>query len=155
MLFRLFVLAVLFQLGVSFSFACSCSDPDIRQRFRSSKAVFSGEVVSMTDLAEKDFVDSLFFWKAVFKVDKQWKGKKQKQIEALVAFDNPGWCGDLNVKVGDKFLIYAPAKDGRLLVYTDCGPNRNYKWTETLKEEKILDGFIFRIFARMYPFPKF
>lgn len=49
-------------------------------------------------------------------------------------------------------LIYAPLEKGRLLVVTNCGPNRSAE--HAAGEIKQLKSFWFRLFARLYPYPK-
>jgi hypothetical protein len=135
---------------------CSCSDPSVRTKIRESDLIFSGEVVKFENLnetANKGLFSRLFFYKVLFKVEKRWKGKKKSQIEAYAQYDQPGMCGDLNLDVGQKLLIYAPFENGNYLIYRDCGPNRTLKYAED--EVKKLNSFPYRLFSVFYPYPKF
>ncbi len=150
-MFNKYIFAITFiLLGFSVSHACSCADPSVREKFRDSSIVFVGEVVSFEKLDEP--VEKSFFFKVVFKVEKQWKGKKQKEIMAIAPFDNPGMCGDLDLSVGQKILVYAPKIQGYYAVYRDCGPNRYAKSAK--KEIKKLNGFWNRLYYDLFPYPK-
>lgn len=137
--------------GVSISLACSCADFSVREKVRYSESVFTGELVSFKAL-EQTF-DGFYPDEAVFKVEKQWKGKKQSQITALAAFDSPGMCGDLPLKVGEKYLIYARKKKGKLLIQRDCPLSMSLKYADD--EIKKLDDFWSRFLTKTYPYPKF
>ena len=89
---------------------------------------------------------------AKFKVERQWKGPRQRQITAIVDIDQAEMCGDLNLQVGNLYLIYAPLDKGRPHIYTDCGPNRQAEYAEN--EITKLKSFWFRLYARIYPYPK-
>ncbi len=143
--------------------ACSCADPSQRERFRSSDSVFAGEVTQFGYLSEeegkliaqsdpKEYL-KLFFYKVTFKVEKQWKGLRQKEITALAGFDLPGMCGDLDLSAGRRILVYAPRLHNRLLIYRDCGPNRYAENSE--KEIGRMGNLFFRFKTFFFPYPKF
>ena len=141
--------------GSSFAYACSCADPSQRERFRKSKAVFLGEVLEYKERPGVETNEDLKFfpYQVTFKVEKQWKGKRQPEITAFASFDSPGMCGDLDLQMGERFLIYAPYKYEHLLIYRDCGPNRIAENAED--EIKRLGNFFFRTTTFFYPYPKF
>jgi hypothetical protein len=125
----------------------------VRHRFRYSDAVFVGKVLELTPTEPtKDFPIAMYVVK--FEVERRWKGARGREVTAIADFDQKGWCGDLNLTVGERYLIYAPREKGRLRVLTDCGPNRDLKWKETGAEIKQLDSFWLRTKARLYPYPK-
>lgn len=153
------ILFALLTFGATLAFACDCDSQSQRQRFRAANSVFVGEVLDFKVRpeieAETETNEDLknFPYQVTFRVEKQWKGKRQSKISAFAAFDNPGFCGDLELKIGKRFLIYAPRDYGQLIVYRDCGPNRE---AEYVKDEiKNLSNFFFRTSAFFYPFPKF
>jgi hypothetical protein len=150
--FKLAAVVFLFTLHAPDAFACSCADPSVRRKFRDADAVFVGEVVEMSSFGPNDDFP-LATNLAKFKVERHWKGSNESEITTVVNFDSPGMCGDLKLAVGERFLIYAERKKGRLLIQTDCGPNRNLKYAG--EELKKLNSFRFRLFARFYPYPKF
>ena len=154
-IFHFSTLFILFLLGSSLTYACSCADPSQRQRFRSSSAVFVGEVLEYKERPGVETNEDLkyFPYQVTFKVEKQWKGKRQSEITALAAFDDPGMCGDLDLSVGKRILVYAPCDYGHLIIYRDCGPNR---YADYAKDEiKKLNNFFYRTYTFFYPFPKF
>jgi hypothetical protein len=149
-LFRLALTLAVILTGSSEAFSCSCADPGVREKFRAADSVFVGTLIEMTPTnPTEDF--PLAANAVKFKVGKRWKGARQSEITAIANYDQPGWCGDLNLTVGERYLIYAGRVKGRLLIYTDCGPNRNVK--NAADDMKHLNGFWFRFFARLYPYP--
>ena len=154
-IFQISIFFILLMSGSLLAYACSCADISQRGRFRESKAVFLGEVLEYKERTGIETNEDLkyFPYQVTFKVEKQWKGKRQSQIMALADFDSPGWCGDLDLSIGKRILIYAPSKHGQLIIYRDCGPNIP---TEYAKDEiKNLSNFFFRAYTFFYPYPKF
>lgn len=145
--------ALLFLLCARQASACSCGEFSVRHKFRYSDAVFVGKVVEMTPFGPTDDFP-LAAYAVRFEVGRRWKGAKGREVSAVVDYDRRGWCGDLNLTVGESYLIYAPRERGRLHVYTDCGPNLDLKWNEAAGEMRRLDSFWLRAKARLYPFPK-
>ena len=134
--------------------ACSCAEFSVRHKFRHSDAVFVGKVVEMGPFGPtKEFPLAVYLVR--FEVERRWKGARGREVTAVADFDRPGWCGDLNLTVGERYLIYAPREKGRLHVHTDCGPNLDLKWTEAAEEMKRLGSVALRAKARLYPYPKF
>ena len=135
------------------AFACSCGDPSVRERLRDADAVFVGKVVELRPAEpDEDFPTAQYVVR--FEVERRWKGAGGRELVAVADYDQKGWCGDLNLTEGERYLVYAPREKGRLRVYTDCGPNRDLKWEGTAAEVKRLDSFWFRFRARLYPYPK-
>ncbi len=131
--------------------ACSCADFSVRRKFRDADAVFVGRVVELAPAEpSEDFPLAMYLVR--FEVERRWKGAKGREVEAVADFDRKGWCGDLNLAVGERFLIYAPREKGRLRVRADCGPNMNA--AHAAEEVRRLDSFWFRAKARLYPYPK-
>jgi hypothetical protein len=146
---RTITLTILFLsllvLSASNAHACSCADPSQREKFRKADYVFLGQVVDIADSNVEDFG-----YAVKFKIEKQWKGPKMPEPIVDFTYDRPGWCGDLNLAKGERFLIYAYREKQNLISYTDCGPNMNVKYAEA--SIKNLNSFWFRLFARAYPF---
>jgi hypothetical protein len=152
--FGLAVAAVLLCLSAREAPACSCGEFSVRQKFRSSDAVFVGRVVELTPFGPtKEFPLAMHLVR--FEVERRWKGARGREVTAVADFDSPGMCGDLKLEVGGRYLIYAPSEKGRLRVYADCGPNLDLKWKEAAGEMKRLDSFWLRAKARLYPYPRF
>jgi hypothetical protein len=140
----------LILFGAAEAFACSCANPSVREKFRAANSVFIGQVTELNAFGPtNDFPLAEYLVK--FKVEKRWKGSKKPEISAIANFDRRGWCGDLNLTVGERYLIYADHERGQLLIQTDCGPNMNLK--DAGDEMKRLDDFWFWLFARLYPYP--
>ncbi len=155
-IFHFSILFVLLTFGSSLAYACSCADPSVRQKFRDSDAVFVGEVTEFKERPEDKTEDEdlkYFFYRVTFKVEKQWKGKRQSQIAALASFDVPGMCNDLDLSVGKRILVFAPREHGQLLIYRECGPSRSADYAKD--EIKKLGDFFYRTYTFFYPYPKF
>jgi len=131
-------------------FPCSCADPSVREKFRAADSVFLGSLIEINPTnPTEDFPLAANMVK--FRVEKRWKGARKPEIVALANYDQPGFCGDLSLMLGERYLVYADREKGQLVIYTDCGPNRNFKYAG--KEIERLNGFWFRFFARLYPYP--
>src|SRR6185295_6764167 len=90
------------------AYACMCLPP--KNPYRSSKAVFFGELVEIV----QDRGDTRVI---KFKVEKYWKGIKEESITLVTTGVAP--CG-YNFRVGEKYLIYAGKENGQL----ETGPCR-------------------------------
>ena len=150
-MYRLVFAFVWIIFGVSASVACSCSVPSVREKFRSSALIFSGEVVSFRSIENPPAKS--FPFETVFKVDKQWKGKKQRQTTVFADIDLQGMCGDLDLNVGEKFLIYARKINGVYVFNRDCPISKSLEYAD--KDIKKLNNPFYRIFTGIYPYPKF
>jgi hypothetical protein len=155
LIFHTSTLFVLLTFGSSLAYACSCADPSLRQKFRGSDAVFVGEVTEFKERPEDKTDEDLkyFFYQVTFKVEKQWKGKRQSQITALADYDSPGNCNDLDLSVGKRILVFAPREHGQLLIERECGPSRSADYAKD--EIKKLGNFFYRTYSFFYPYPKF
>lgn len=161
-IFHYSTLFILLLFCSSLTYACSCTEPNLLERFRAADTVFLGEVVQFTELTETEYKkltenDSnkdlkLISNQVTFKVEKQWKGKRQSQITTLASFDIPGMCKDLDLSVGKRILVYAPRKSGQLVIHRDCGPSRTAEYAKD--EIKRLSNFFFQIYSFFYPYPK-
>jgi hypothetical protein len=148
LIIRAMLIMFALAIGTSFTYACSCANPSVREKFRNADAVFVGYLLSIKDSNVEEFPHSI-----KFRVEKHWKGVAGNNVTVLFAFDNPGWCGDLPLTKGEQYLIYAYHQKEGLVTYIDCGPNRIAQ--NVPDEMRKLNGFGFRLFARLYPFPKF
>ena len=156
-IFRSTLLLLLVAFGSSLAYSCSCEIPNQRERYRKANAVFVGEVLELKERPRVETSENLndFPYQVTFRVEKQWKGKRQSEVTALSDYENLGMCNDLYLEVGKRFLVYAPRKNGRLIVYAKCGPNvpANNEYTD--EEIEKLDSFFFRASAFLFPYPKF
>jgi hypothetical protein len=82
------------------------------------QTIFLGRAIDMADSHVNDFA-----YAVTFTIEHQRKGAKLNQHLVNFTFDNPGWCGDLHLAKGERFLIYAYRRKQDLISYTDCGPN--------------------------------
>lgn len=149
-LFHLAFTIAVILMSAQEALPCSCAEPGVREKFRAADSVFVGSLMEMSPSNPTEDLP-LAAYTVKFKVERRWRGARKSEITAVANYDRPGWCGDLNLTVGERYLIYAEREKGRLLIYTDCGPSLNSKYAA--EEIKRLNGFWFRFFARMYPFP--
>ena len=143
------VLLCLFLMPI-YVVSCSCVEQNTRQKFRAAQSVFLGTVI---DTSPAHFAGELstFFDLVRFRVDRQWKGNKKKEITLAAQYDVPGMCNDLPIDKGQQILVYATKREGQLVLYRECGPNLPAK--SAGDEIKQLDSFWFRLYARVFPFP--
>lgn len=144
---------VLFLFGSFTAYSCSCDYPSQRSAFRNAETVFVGEVVEFKALEGRETNEDLiwFPYQVTFKVEKQWKGKRQAQIIARTDL-NIGPCSGFEMSVGERFLIYAERKSGQLTFWRGC--SRNARAENAKGEIKRLGNFFFRAYTFLYPFPK-
>jgi hypothetical protein len=148
-LLRISIVVGLLTISASIVQACSCADPSQRAKFRKADVVFLGEI---TDHGFFDGInkDSQLVQSVSFAVKRQWKGPRQKQIRLLMPFDGPGMCGDMKLKPGSQYLIYAFREKEGLVTYADCGPNIEASYAA--EDIKNLNRFWFRLSARLWLF---
>ena len=127
------------------AYACSCANLSQREKFRKADCIFLGEVIEIAESNTEGFA-----WVVRFKVEKRWKGPKIPESIVNFTYDTPGWCGDLNLALGKRFLIYAYHQKQDLVSDTDCGPNLQAKYAAP--SVKKLDHGWYRLFARVCPF---
>lgn len=153
-IFQVSVFFIFLTFSTSLAYSCSCDIASQRQEFRSSDAVFVGEVLEFKERAGTETNENLIFfpYQVTFKVEKQWKGKRQSQIIALTDL-GIGQCGGFDLPVGEHFLIYAHRKSGQLTFWRAC--TRSRKADKVKGEIKNLGNFFFRAYAFLYPYPKF
>ncbi|HXG68347.1 MAG TPA: hypothetical protein VNO70_24850 [Blastocatellia bacterium] len=139
------LLFVLFMVGASNAYPCSCADESQRKKFRRASVVFLGEIIEVSYNQDDYFINAV-----KFKVERQWKGTKRENLTVLVGFDAPGSCNDMPLDKGKRYLIYAYCEKGKLITFADCGPN--IKAEGAAAETKSLDRFWFRFTSRLFPF---
>ena len=100
--------------------ACSCSTPNLYLEFYSSKYVFEGEIISKT--YPKDSLTYTF----TFKVNKHFKdGDNPENLsftwpsETRYRKEGVSSC-DYDVNVGNKILVFAKQKEGKLNFGLNC-----------------------------------
>lgn len=101
-----FVVAFLLVFSES-SYACSCELPlsknsvkkQVKEAKKKSQAVFTGEVLEITELSDKNFL------LVKIRVESNWKGAEGNEI-VIVTGKGDGDCG-YSFTVGQKYLIYA------------------------------------------------
>lgn len=107
--------ALLFWLAVpNKSAICDCTPATVSQKLSNSELIFSGEILKVSEGNE-----------VTFKVIQQWKGETKKEIDVFV-FDLPQMCGDMAIRRGIQYLIYASKdekKEGKWITSGDCENN--------------------------------
>lgn len=101
-----FVIAFLFGFSQS-SYACSCELPlaknsvkkQVKEAKKKSQAVFTGEVLEVTEPPAKNFL------LVKIRVESNWKGAEGNEIVIVTGKGN-GDCG-FPFTVGESYLIYA------------------------------------------------
>jgi hypothetical protein len=133
-------LTVFLLASAETSFACSCPrslEPlkkQVRQAFKDSAAIFSGEVIEISDSPTEE--NSLL---VKFKVANSWKGELTSEVSITTA-KNSAMCG-YSFEVGKKYLVYANGLKDSLLVTncsrtTDMGNQRDVKYLAKLKRQQ-------------------
>ena len=131
-----FGLLLLPQIDV---FACSCVDipqtleQEIKGRLKDSKAVFSGEILKISETSQTRDVIGLDVTVKI-RLKEIWKGQLTKEV-IIKTPDNSAACG-YSFEVGKSYLVFAHSRKGKILATGLCSGNR---LLETATEElKIL-----------------
>ncbi len=166
---------LIYALTIMFCFqrvnACEVYITPLRKNFREAKQVFLGEIISVEKKTGNEIPEDFGnygvhyneIFKLSFKVVRAWKGVKKQKVVSLYSEDN---CLCPNRKydfqVGDTLLAFVDKyqKLDTCNIYTkqldDKYLEKRYKpniyLEETNKDMKQLDGFGFRLWARLYPF---
>ena len=155
-------ISLLLLLFCESAIACTVTIRGLRDEFRGSSQIFTGEFVGFDEgstyeiptwLSEKWKPDAAL-QKATFRIEKSWKGQRSGTISLFI---NPSCDCPM------RFLL--PAKGQKMLVFADKDgvvDSCNFQHVVEMKdEEKIaevkkvtdkLDSFWFRTWARIYPF---
>ena len=156
-IFQISIFFILLAFGSSLAYSCECRDyQSTREKFRDADVIFLGEVVKFDVRPGVETNEDLKFfpYQATFKVEKQWKGKRQSEITTFVDINLGGMCHGFEMPVGERFLIYAPRKSGQFLVSRNfCAPSQKAEYAKD--EIKKLGDFFYRTYTFLYPFPKF
>jgi len=142
---------VLFVFCANSVWACQPIIQRHTKYFRKSKAVFVGKVVNVKLNDNKG--DQLFAYKIKFSVEKSWKGNKS-EIEVFSDNGLPP-CGQVQFRIGERYLVYAFESDKDLYVSTYVG-NRSrplsYENDRNKKEFAELNSFWFRFKSDLWIF---
>lgn len=107
------VLFLLLAFNAQKTYACSCIPPaPVEESLKKSTAVFSAEVISITENEAK------FIKTVKLKLKKSWKGKLAKTLTITTGL-NSAMCGYEFVK-GKTYLIYANGKNTKTLSASLC-----------------------------------
>lgn len=118
--FFVFVICVLMLFAAANeTLACSCAsaflkttlNQAVREAYKDSDAVFSGEVLKIDKNPNSNFAA------VKFKVDKNWKGKNSSILSVRTAASSAE-CG-YYFEIGKKYLVYA-YRDNRSLHVSIC-----------------------------------
>jgi hypothetical protein len=109
--------------------ACSCNQPNIFLEFYSSKYVFEGEVISKT--YPKDSLTYTF----TFKINKHFKDGDKPDSLSFTWQSEAKYIGvatscDYNVDVGEKYLVFAQLREGKLVFGIYCSNSSRYPVTK-------------------------
>ncbi len=144
--FILILLFSLYQVGYS----CTCKAPSQRKTFEKAKAVFVGQVAEIKQSNDKTVADLLGMSKVYdikFKVEKSWKGNKNREITVVSDNGHLG-CDGYPFKIGEKYLVYA--KGENLVIVGNC--ERTVPIAASSDDIKNLNNSGFRFVSRLLPF---
>ena len=129
-----FGLLLLTQINV---FACSCGnipqtlEQEIKGRLKASKAVFSGEILKISETSQRQDVTGLNVTVKI-RLKEVWKGQLTKEV-IINTPDNSAACG-YSFEVGKSYLVFAHSRKGKILATGLCSGNRALETaTEELK----------------------
>jgi hypothetical protein len=96
---------------------CRVEPKSVKGALKQSTAVFSGEVLEIRN--GRNFLE------ARFRVERSWKGVEAEEVSVLVdsTTESPHYS------VGEKYLVFAGIRDGRLLTGT-CSRTKRLEYAE-------------------------
>jgi len=95
---------------------CHCDNPGMngpKEMERRAKAVFVGEIIKLREATPEDERNHSSPYVFRVRVERYWKGVTTPEI-SISAMDGPPGCCGIELKVGEKYLIYAVYKDLRI-----------------------------------------
>ena len=160
-LVRALFLCSLLSFGATVAYCCTCLQISHRKEFRQADVIFSGQVIAITQdtsyrppklqvspIIQKR-IDSMKRYMVTFEVKRKFKGQGEKEI-TLFTYESDGPCSGMTFTTGERYLIYADRKEGRLEDGGLC--SRTRKLDNTSKEFRDLNSFWFRFKSRL-PLP--
>jgi hypothetical protein len=104
---------LLFIFGVGNVQACSCAEsPPVETELQRSSAVFSGNVIKISDSKNGFIVSSADPLYVTVEVNKVWKGQIEERVVVQTARDGAS-CG-FGFELGREYIVYAQENNGTL-----------------------------------------
>jgi len=140
-----FVFIILGAIGVS---ACEC-DWRHKEEFRSAKAIFVGEALSVgANKISNPKISDRPLYPIRFKVLKRWKGVRHGEVTVFTD-SCASMCCQIKFDEGKKYLVYV-YKDS--FVPSDCTLSAELGSHRAEANLKDLSSLWFRLKARLWPF---
>jgi hypothetical protein len=96
---------------------CLIEPKSIKVALKNSTAVFSGEVLEIRS--------GVTFLQARFRVERSWKGVEAEQVSVL----NENTAESPHYRVGEKYLVFAGFRDGKLFT-GNCSRTKRMEYAE-------------------------
>jgi hypothetical protein len=96
---------------------CLIEPKSIKGAVKNSTAVFSGEVLEIRS--------GVTFLQARFRVERSWKGVEAEQVAVL----NENTAESPHYRVGEKYLVFAGIRDGKLFT-GNCSRTKRLEYAE-------------------------
>jgi hypothetical protein len=119
MLRAMILVSLAFALFKIEAYSCECERLPVSKKIEMAKVVFLGQILEVSDAFGSPYPHVV-----KFKVEKQWKGDVVDEITISIGRDRPGWCKDIPLITGRRYLIYArwDEREKKLVMGGDCGP---------------------------------
>jgi hypothetical protein len=103
--------------GANSTMRCLIEPKSIKGALKNSTAVFSGEVLEIRS--------GVNFLQARFRVERSWKGVEAEQVSVLTenTAESPHY------RVGEKYLVFAGIRDGKLFT-GNCSRTKRLEYAE-------------------------
>ncbi|MCH2231876.1 MAG: hypothetical protein MK105_16190 [Crocinitomicaceae bacterium] len=137
------IILIVFLLGISKSFACSCDTISFTEATKWADEIFYGRLIQIREVEtyqEADDRPQTRIWAALFEVEKKWKGSNDKYVEVFQSntscdfyFDFPSQPYIVYAKYGE-LIDWDSAKSHKGLGTWLCARNADVStynfWTE-------------------------
>ena len=103
--------------GPNSTMRCLIEPKSIKGALKNSTAVFSGEVLEIRS--------DVNFLQARFRVERSWKGVEAEQVSVLTE----NTAESTHYRVGEKYLVFAGIRDGKLFT-GNCSRTKRLEYAE-------------------------
>ena len=157
--FRSLLIATLFAFSANSVYSCTCSQVSHRKEFRQTDVIFVGRVVGVVE--DRSYTPPVLNVPPRFQmilnsqqrflvrliVEQRFKGVKKKEL-TVSYIKSAGSCAGMELRLGEKYLIYAQRIDGRVEVGGPCSRTQRLNTNSTDYREAY--SWWFRLRARVF-----
>lgn len=143
---KLFPIVILLLLAPLSNYACKCAERSIEESVKDASVVFTGKVISRTEVASTDSLNPYHLYRYQVKKLKVYRGKTTSRTITIYSGMGGGDCG-YSFKIGKTYVIYGSAgqvidelKAHNTYSTNMCSGTRPYSASYTKELQKVTQG---------------